>query len=104
MSIINIKNNFLEEVKNSKGKTIVDFWAPWCGPCKMFGPIFEEVSENRDDIKFCKLNVDEDDNNISKDLGVMSIPTTILFYDGKEVKRNIGFLSKDDLNDFLEDD
>ncbi len=103
MKIVNIENNFEEEVKNSKGKTIVDFWAPWCGPCKMFGPIFESVAEKKENIKFCKLNVDEDSNNISKDFGVMSIPTTILFEDGKEKKRNIGFINEDELNEFLED-
>ncbi len=103
MKIINIENNFDEEVKSSKGKTIVDFWAPWCGPCKMFGPVFERVASETDNIKFCKLNVDEDTNDVSKDLGVMSIPTTILFEDGKEKKRNIGYLSEEDLKIFLED-
>jgi len=100
--MINVEKNFNEEVINNKGVTIVDFWAPWCGPCKMFGPIFESVKENHDDIKFCKLNVDEDIDNISKDFGVMSIPTIVAFKDGKEVKRNTGFMSEDDLNDFLE--
>ena len=103
MKIVNIENNFDQEVISSKGKTVVDFWAPWCGPCKMFGPIFESASNMRDDIKFCKLNVDLDNKNISKDFKVMSIPTTILFEDGKEVKRNIGFLNEDDLNKFLGD-
>lgn len=103
MKIVNIENNFDEEVLNNEGKTIVDFWAPWCGPCKMFGPIFENISKSHDDIKFCKLNVDEDEKEISRDLGVMSIPTIILFENGKEIKRNVGFLSEDDLNNFLED-
>lgn len=101
--MINIDNNFKEEVLNNKGLTVVDFWAPWCGPCKMFGPIFEEISKKQTDIKFCKLNVDEDNENISKDFGVMSIPTTILFENGKEIKRNIGFLDEDSLINFLED-
>ena len=101
--MINIENNFKEEVIDNKGVTIVDFWAPWCGPCKMFGPIFESAKESHSDIKFCKLNVDEDTNNVSKNFGVMSIPTVVAFKDGKEIKRNIGFMSADDLNDFLEE-
>lgn len=99
--MINIQNNFNEEVLNNKGYTVVDFWAPWCGPCKMFGPIFENVSNIRSDIKFCKLNVDEDNENISKEYGVMSIPTIILFKDGTELKRNTGFMDEDSLIDFL---
>lgn len=101
--MINIKNNFKEEVLNNKGITIVDFWAPWCGPCKMFGPIFESAKENHSDIKFCKLNVDEDTNDISRDFGVMSIPTVIAFKDGKEIKRNIGFMNKDAFDIFMEE-
>lgn len=102
MKIINIENNFNEEVLNYNGICIVDFWAPWCGPCKMFGPIFENVSLKYNNIKFCKLNVDEDTKDISKEFGVMSIPTTILFKDGKEIKRNIGFLNEEELINFLE--
>lgn len=101
--MINIENNFEEQVLNSKGLTIVDFWAPWCGPCKMFGPIFEGISKTNSDIRFCKLNVDEDNEDISKKLGVMSIPTIILFKDGEEIKRNIGFMDEDSLINFLEE-
>lgn len=98
--MINIKDNFNKEVIDYKGLCIVDFWAPWCGPCKMFGPVFEQVSKNIDDIKFCKLNVDEN-TSICKKYGVMTIPTIILFKDGEEVKRNIGFLDKESLENFL---
>ena len=101
--MINVEKNFNDEVINNKGISVVDFWAPWCGPCKMFSPIFESAKENYKDIKFCKLNIDEDINNVSKDFGVMSIPTVVAFKDGKEIKRNIGFMNEDDLNDFLGD-
>jgi len=102
MKVIHIENNFNNEIRNHKGISVVDFWAPWCGPCKMFGPIFEQVSKKYEDIKFCKLNVDEDSEDISREFGVMSIPTVILFKDGKEINRNIGFMSEDNLIDFLE--
>lgn len=101
--MINVEKNFNDEVINNKGLTIVDFWAPWCGPCKMFGPIFESAKENHDNIKFCKFNVDEDEKNVSKDFGIMSIPTVVAFKDGKEVKRNIGFMNEDDFDEFLGD-
>lgn len=100
--MIHINKNFNEEVLNNDGFTVVDFWAPWCGPCKMLGPIFEKVSTSFNNIKFCKLNVDEDFENVSKDFGVMSIPTIILFKDGIEVKRHIGFLDENSLIEFLE--
>lgn len=99
--MININNNFKDEVTNNNGLTIVDFWAPWCGPCKMFGPIFENVSSIKTEVKFCKLNIDEDNENISKEYGVMSIPTVILFKDGKEINRNIGFMDEDSLIEFI---
>ena len=101
--MINVENNFKDEVINNKGISIVDFWAPWCAPCKMFSKVYEKAKNNYNNIKFCKLNVDEDSNSISKDFGVMSIPTVIIFKDGKEIKRNIGFMNENDLNEFLED-
>lgn len=101
--MINIEKNFDEEVINNKGITIVDFWASWCGPCKIFSPIFETVSKKYTDVKFCKLNVDEDSEEISRKFGVMSIPTIIIFKDGKEIKRNIGFLDEDSLTNILEE-
>lgn len=86
--------NFEKEI--SKGFVVVDFFAEWCGPCKSFAPIFEEVSKEYKGIKFCKLNVDSSPS-ISDKFGVRSIPTVIFFKDGKEVERSIGFMSKEEL-------
>lgn len=82
-----------------KEKIIVDFYATWCGPCKMLGPVFEEVSKNSD-INFVKVDIDEHEQ-LCREYKVMSVPTLILFENGKEVKRNIGFISKDKLEEFI---
>ena len=96
--MIKIDKNFNEVV--SKGTCIVDFYADWCGPCKMFGPIFENAEKKYSNVTFCKLNVDDNEEESQK-LGVMSIPTTILFKDGKEIKRNIGLMNENDLDKFI---
>ncbi|MCH7952145.1 thioredoxin [Patescibacteria group bacterium] len=86
--------NFEEEVVKSKTPVMVDFWAPWCGPCKMAGPIIDELAEEyKGKVKIGKLNVDENQEQPAK-FGVMSIPTVILYKDGKEVERKIGFGGK----------
>lgn len=99
MSVIHLdKEDFNDIISN--GKVVVDFFATWCGPCKMLGPIFEKVSEDVNDVKFVKLDVDKF-NDIAREYGVMSIPTLILFENGKEVKKEIGFMSEDKLKDFI---
>lgn len=102
--IKHINNNFKQEVLTENKIAVVDFWAPWCGPCKMFGPIFEKVQKNYNNINFYKFNVDDDTKNISKELGIMSIPTIILFKNGKEIKRNIGFMNENEFIEFLEEE
>ena len=100
MSIINITDDtFKNETKD--GLVLVDFWAPWCGPCKMIAPVLEEIDgEMGDQVKIAKLNVD--DNQITtSDFGVMSIPTLLLFKDGEVVEKVIGFQPKENLVELI---
>ena len=93
--------NFEEEVVKSDIPALVDFWAPWCGPCQLAGPIIDELAEEyKGKIKIGKLNVDESQEQAMK-FGVMSIPTVILFKDGKEVERKIGFGGKEGYEELL---
>lgn len=91
------KENFDELIKD---KVVVDFFATWCGPCKMLGPVFEELSTEINDIKFIKVDIDEHED-LCRKYKVMSVPTLIVFDKGKEVKRNIGFIPKDKLKEFI---
>ncbi len=95
------KDNFETEVLKSEKPVLVDFWASWCGPCRMLGPTIEQLSEERDDIKVCKLNVDEE-SDIAVKYGVMSIPTVIAFKNGEVVNQSVGVVSKDRLLRLLE--
>ena len=100
MKEINQKE-FESVVLNEKENVIVDFYANWCGPCKMLRPILEELARDRSDTKIVSINVDEAEDLASK-YGIISIPCVIMFQDGKEVKRSVGLKSKSELQDIFE--
>ena len=95
-AILANKNNFQEEVLNSDKPVLVDFWAPWCGPCRMVLPIIEEIAEENEDIKVVKINVDEDPE-LANQFGVMTIPTLYVFKNGQAVNHRSGAMPKEQI-------
>jgi thioredoxin 1 len=103
MSQVFTDQNFETEVLKSDKPVLVDFWATWCGPCQMAGPIIDELAEEyKDKVKVGKVNVDENPQTAMK-FGVMSIPTVIVFLGGKEEKREVGFSGKEGYKKLLEE-
>ena len=101
MSIKVTKDNFESEVVQSNVPVLIDFWAAWCGPCKTIGPRVDELAaEVGDKAKICKVNVDEE-MALAQKFGIMSIPTLVIFKDGKEANRVVGVRSKDELRGLL---
>ena len=94
------KENFKNEVLDSDKPVLLDFYADWCGPCRMVGPIVSEIADERNDIKVGKINVDEQ-SELSAQFGVMSIPTLVVIKDGKVVNKAVGARPKDDILDML---
>ncbi len=94
------KENFKKEVLESDVPVLVDFWATWCGPCQMVGPIIEEIAGEVTDAKICKVDVDENPE-LAKEYRVMSIPTLMVFKNGEAVKREVGAQPKDEILDML---
>jgi thioredoxin 1 len=101
MAIANITDSTFKSEVASHGTVLVDFWAPWCGPCKMIAPVLEELdAELGGSVKIVKVNVDENGQSAGE-FGVMSIPTLILFKDGQPIDKVVGFQSKDKLKSLI---
>ena len=89
-------DNFEEVVLNSDEPVLVDFWAPWCGPCKMLGPVVEEVASKASGFKVAKVNVD-DEQGLAVKYNIASIPCLVVFENGQEKKRSVGFIPEDEV-------
>ena len=101
MSVIDItKNNFKEEVADYKGTVLLDFWAVWCGPCRMVSPIVDEIAEERLDIKVGKVNVD-DEMELARAYQIMNIPTLLVIKDGEVVNKQVGAAPKEKILELL---
>jgi len=102
MAIVNITNaNFKEEVLDSDKKVLVDFWAPWCGPCRMVSPIMDEIAQENSAIKVAKINIDEQPQ-LASQYGVMSIPTLMVFENGEVANKAVGARNKTFILQMLE--
>ena len=101
MSAVKIhKNNFQEEVIHSDKPVLLDFWASWCGPCRMVAPILDQIAQERLDIKVCKINVDEEPE-LASQFAIMSIPTLMVVKNGQVVNKALGARPKDAILDML---
>ena len=101
MSAVNINlNNFRQEVLNTDKKVLLDFWAPWCGPCRMVVPMVEAIAEERPDIVVGKVNIDEE-FELARQFGVMSIPTLVVMKDGKILRQETGARPKNKILELL---
>ncbi len=101
MAILNLtKENFAQEVLQSDKTVLVDFYADWCGPCKMQGPVLEELANDCDDVKVCKLNIDEQ-RDLAIEYGVMSIPTLMIVKGGEVTYKEVGLTQRRELDKIL---
>ena len=99
--MIKVKNSIEFDELIKEGKVLVDFFATWCGPCRMIAPILEDISESRDDVTIIKVDVDELPD-IARRFKILSIPTLILFENGKDVAKTMGYQDEDSLNKFID--
>ena len=100
MSNLNITKQEFENLKKENKITLVDFYADWCNPCRMLAPIIEEIASERKDINVGKVNVDNE-SDLARELGIRNIPTMIIFKNGKEIQRLVGFYQKDAIVEYL---
>ncbi|MBE5954923.1 MAG: thioredoxin [Lachnospiraceae bacterium] len=101
MAVLHVtKDNFQQEVLESSKPVLLDFWATWCMPCRMLSPILDEIAEETDEFKICKINVDEE-GDLALQYKVMSIPTLVVMKNGVEVERSLGVIPKDDVLDLM---
>ena len=101
MSILVVnKSNFQKEVLESDKPVLLDFWASWCGPCKAFSPVIDEIAKEYPEIKVCKVNIDEE-QELAEQFKVMSIPTLLVIKDGKVVNQSVGLTPKNQILQML---
>ncbi len=101
MSVLHVNQESFDKIIHQPGKTVlVDFWATWCGPCRMIAPVVEAVAEERPDITVCKVDVDEE-RELAMEYGISSIPTLLVFKDGQIANKSIGVISKEEMMSLL---
>lgn len=100
-AIIITKDNFQTEVLSAKGTVLIDFWASWCGPCRMLSPIVDQVADEHPDIKVGKINVDEE-QELAAQFDVMSIPMLVVFKDGQKVNESVGLIPKEKVTELIQ--
>lgn len=101
MAVVNVtKDNFEEEILKAEQTVLVDFWAGWCGPCKMLGPIVDQVAQEHPEIKVCKIDIDEQ-TELAVQYKVMNIPTLLVFKNGEVANQSVGVISKNEILELL---